>query len=184
MIAPAALTTIRMTRKASLRVLVETSALGIRLHRRHRTDFRSSLWSRPGLHPLEYFIFPFVIAAAVRNGQPATALVVVGASFVTIWNTTHQTGPFAGVALHQGLILLQVFTGVLAGTGLLLAAAMSEQKLEIGVARPSMPSAKCWRALRISSLRRRTSSGRFARSWTGLLARCGSSIPACSDCGA
>lgn len=81
-----------------------------------------------GHHPLEYVLFPFVIAAAVRFGQPATAVLVLGASAVTIWNTTQHTGPFAGVDVHEGLILLQVFTGVLAGTGLVLAAAMAEQK--------------------------------------------------------
>jgi len=81
-----------------------------------------------GHHLLEYVLFPFVIAAAVRFGQPATALLVLGASAVTIWHTTHRVGPFAGVDVHEGLILLQVFTGVLAGTGLVLAAAMTEQK--------------------------------------------------------
>jgi PAS domain S-box-containing protein len=79
-------------------------------------------------HPLAYVIFPFVIAAAMRLGQPATALVVLGASAVTIWNTVRGAGPFAGAEVHQGLILLQVFMGVLAGTGLILAAAMAERE--------------------------------------------------------
>ena len=81
-----------------------------------------------GHHPLEYVIFSFVIAAAVRLGQPATALVVLAASAVTIWNTVRGAGPFAGTAVHQSLILLQVFMGVLAGTGLLLAAAIAERR--------------------------------------------------------
>jgi PAS domain S-box-containing protein len=81
-----------------------------------------------GHHPLEYVIFPFVIAAAVRLGQPAAALVVLGASGVTIWNTVRGAGPFASSEMHQSLILLQVFMGVLAGTGLLLAAAIAERE--------------------------------------------------------
>ncbi len=79
-------------------------------------------------HPLEYVVFPFVIAAAVRAGQPLTAFVVLGASAVTIWNTVQGAGPFAGPRLHQSLVLLQVFMGVLAGTGLLLAAAIAERE--------------------------------------------------------
>jgi len=81
-----------------------------------------------GHHPLEYVVFLFVIAAAVRLGHPATALVVLSASAVTIWNTVQGAGPFAGSEVHQSLILLQVFMGVLAGTGLLLAAAIEERK--------------------------------------------------------
>jgi PAS domain S-box-containing protein len=81
-----------------------------------------------GQHPLEYVIFWLVIAAAVRLGQPTTALVVLAASAVTIWHTVRGAGPFGGPEVHQSLILLQVFTAVLAGTGLLLAAAITERK--------------------------------------------------------
>ncbi len=79
-------------------------------------------------HPLEYVIFPFVIAAAMRGGQLVTAVVVLGASVVTIWHTVQGAGPFSSPQLHQSLVLLQVFMGVLAGTGLLLAAAMAERE--------------------------------------------------------
>jgi signal transduction histidine kinase len=79
-------------------------------------------------YPLEYVIFPFVIGAAVRVRQPVTSLVVLGASAVTIWNTVQGFGPFAGPRLHDSLILLEAFMGVLAGTGLLLAAAIAERQ--------------------------------------------------------
>ena len=79
-------------------------------------------------HPLEYVIFPLVIAAAMRGGQPLTALVVLSASAVTIGHTVRGAGPFASEATHESLILLQVFMGVLAGTGLLLAAAIAERE--------------------------------------------------------
>jgi len=82
----------------------------------------------PGQHPLEFIIFPFVIVAAVRLHPAATALVVLGASSVTIWNTVHGAGPFAEGGVHESLVLLQTFTGVLAATGLLLAAAIAERK--------------------------------------------------------
>ena len=80
-------------------------------------------------HPLEFTIFPLVIAAAVRLPPTATPLVVLTASAVTIWHTVRGAGPFAGGAVHEALILLQTFLGVLAGTGLLLAAAMAERRV-------------------------------------------------------
>ena len=78
--------------------------------------------------PLEYVVFPFVIAAAVRLGQPATSLVVLGVSAVTIWNTVRGHGPFGAADARDSLFLLQVFIGVLAGTGVLLAAAIAERR--------------------------------------------------------
>ena len=78
--------------------------------------------------PLEYVVFPFLIAAAVRRGQPVTSLVVLAGSAVTIWHTARGLGPYAGGPVHDSLILLQVFMGVLAGTGLLLAAATAERE--------------------------------------------------------
>ena len=80
-------------------------------------------------HPLEYVVFPFVIAAALRGGPPTTSLVVLAASAVTILNTARGAGPFADSRLDDSLLLLQVFMGVLAGTGLLLAAAMKEREI-------------------------------------------------------
>ena len=79
-------------------------------------------------HPLEYVVFPFVIAAAMRGGQPMATLVVLVASVVTIVNTAGGAGPFADPGVRDSLVLLQVFIGVLASTGLLLAAAMKERE--------------------------------------------------------
>jgi signal transduction histidine kinase len=81
-----------------------------------------------GHGPLHYLLFPVVIIAAVRSGQPATALVVAMSSAVAIINTARGAGPFAAADPNEGLVLLQAYMGVLAGTGLLLAAAVTEQK--------------------------------------------------------
>ena len=81
-----------------------------------------------GRGPLHYVIFPFVVVAAVRFGQPVAALLVLATSAVTIWNTVRGSGPFAAGDVYQGLVLLQIFMGVLASTELLLAAAMAEQQ--------------------------------------------------------
>ena len=81
-----------------------------------------------GRGPLHYVIFPFVVVAAVRFGQPAAAMLVLATSAMTIWHTVRATGPFASPDIHEGLVLLQIFMGVLASTELLLAAAMTERQ--------------------------------------------------------
>ena len=92
------------------------------------TAFSGILGPLFGGDPLHYVLFPLVIVAAVRFGQPATALVVFSASIVAIMNTVRGNGPFAEPDIHYGLALLQAFTGVLACTGLLLAAAIAERR--------------------------------------------------------
>jgi PAS domain S-box-containing protein len=82
----------------------------------------------PSPHPLEYVLFPLAIAAAVRGGPPVTSLVVLAVSVMTIWHTVRGTGPFASHEVHESLVLLQVFMGVLGGTALLVAAAVLERK--------------------------------------------------------
>jgi signal transduction histidine kinase len=54
--------------------------------------------------------------------------VVLLAAAVTIWHTVRGMGPFGGVEAQQSLIQLQTFMGVLAATGLLLAAATAERR--------------------------------------------------------
>ena len=81
--------------------------------------------------PLHYVIFPFVVVAAVRFGQPAAAMLVLATTAVTIWHTVRATGPFASADIQQGLVLLQIFMGVLASTELLLAAAMTERQTSL-----------------------------------------------------
>ena len=127
-VAPVILTVARMPRAWSRRNWVETALLVAGTAAMTQVVFGELLGLGSGHHPFEYVVFLFVIAAAVRLGHPATALVVLSASGVTIWNTVHGAGPFAGPAVHQSLILLQVFMGVLAGTGLLLAAAIEERR--------------------------------------------------------
>lgn len=81
----------------------------------------------PGTYPLAYLVFPVVIAAALTGGPAVTAAVVLASSIVTIWNTLGGAGPFGGLEVHQSLVLLQTFTGVLAGTAMLLSAAIAER---------------------------------------------------------
>ena len=127
-VAPVILTTVRSHGTGSRREWVEAFALIVATLILTQGVFGQTSDGVRERHPLEFVVVPFLIAAAVRLGQPATGLVVLGASAVTIWNTVHGAGPFASTAVHESLILLQVYTGVLAGTGLLLAAAIAERK--------------------------------------------------------
>jgi PAS domain S-box-containing protein len=127
-VAPVILTIARIPEAWSRRDWIETGLLVAGTVATTQVVFGEIFGPDIGHHPLEYVVFLFVIGAAVRLGQPATALVVLSASGVTIWNTVRGAGPFAGSEVHQSLILLQVFMGVLAGTGLLLAAAIAERK--------------------------------------------------------
>jgi PAS domain S-box-containing protein len=127
-VAPVVLTVARIPEAWSQRHWIETGLLVVGTVATTQVVFGEVFGSAIGHHPLEYVAFLFVIGAAVRLGQPATALVVLSAAGVTIWNTVSGAGPFASSGVHQGLILLQVFMGVLAGTGLLLSAAIAERK--------------------------------------------------------
>ena len=89
--------------------------------------FGGSLGTIVGRGPLHYLLFPVVIVAAVRSRQPATALVIALSAVVAIFNTARGIGPFAAADPSQGLLLLQAYMGVLSGSGLLLAAAITEQ---------------------------------------------------------
>ena len=85
--------------------------------------------SSAGSPLLAFFIFPLVIVAAVRLGQPATAIVTLGAAAAVVWRTMAGYHAFGANDLHQNLIVLDMFLGVLAGSGLLLAAATTERRI-------------------------------------------------------
>jgi signal transduction histidine kinase/integral membrane sensor domain MASE1 len=126
-VGPVILTLARSSRGVRRQAWAETIALV--LGTAIVSQFVFGSWLGPSSpHPLEYVIFPFLIAAAFRRTQPATSLVVLAASAVTIWNTVRGSGPFAGTVVHDSLILLQVFLAVVAATGLLLAAAIAERE--------------------------------------------------------
>jgi PAS domain S-box-containing protein len=75
-----------------------------------------------------FLVFPFVIGAAVRIGQPAAALTVVAASTIIVWNLSSGLGSLVGAAMHEALVRAQIFLGVLAGSALVLASAVTERR--------------------------------------------------------
>lgn len=77
---------------------------------------------------LMYVIFPFMIWAALRFGQRGAATAAFLVSGIAIWGTVQGMGPFSRQSLNDSLVLLQTFTGVLALTSLILAAATIERR--------------------------------------------------------
>lgn len=80
-------------------------------------------------YPLEYTVFPFVIWAALRFGQQGVSGVTFVASVIAITGTIGGFGPFAKGPGLENLFLLQIFMGVVAVTGLVLAGVTSERRL-------------------------------------------------------
>jgi diguanylate cyclase (GGDEF)-like protein len=78
-------------------------------------------------HPLEYAVFPFVIWAAIRFGIAGASMTNVLVSSIAFWGTMHGLGPYADGQLEDRLLLLQLFVGVVAATGLLLGALITER---------------------------------------------------------
>jgi signal transduction histidine kinase len=78
------------------------------------------------LKQLEYAVFPVVIWAAVRFGPLGVAAASGAIGSIAVVGTLQGIGPFAGAG-NDSLIQLQLFMGVVAVTGLLLAAATRER---------------------------------------------------------
>src|SRR4029077_9380480 len=76
----------------------------------------------------EYVVFPFLIWAALRFGPAGSTAVAAVTSVVAVWGTHLGDGPFAGAGAEQGLVPLQIFMAVAATTGLLLGAAVSQDR--------------------------------------------------------
>jgi diguanylate cyclase (GGDEF)-like protein/PAS domain S-box-containing protein len=80
-----------------------------------------------GPQPLEYVLFPFIIWAAIRFGVAGAAIANLMTSALAIWSTIHGVGPYAIGRGDDRLILLQVFLGIVGGSGLILGATVSDR---------------------------------------------------------
>lgn len=78
-------------------------------------------------HPFEYAVFPWVTWAAVRFGVAGVSIANVLIAGVAVWGTVQGLGPYAAGQGDERLMLLQVFMGTVAGSGLILGAAISER---------------------------------------------------------
>jgi PAS domain S-box-containing protein len=75
-----------------------------------------------------YAVFPFLVWAALRIGQPGVVLTVFVASAVAIGGAAQGGGPFVAPNLQGRQLLLQTFMSVAAVTGLVLGAVIAERK--------------------------------------------------------
>jgi signal transduction histidine kinase/CheY-like chemotaxis protein len=81
-----------------------------------------------GGYPVVYMLIPLLVWAAFRFGQPASTLMVVIISIISIVGTVQDFGPFVGKSQTESLVLLQSFVGVIALTTLILSAVIAENK--------------------------------------------------------
>jgi signal transduction histidine kinase len=72
-------------------------------------------------------VFPALIWAALRFGQRGATLAVAIAVGFTVWNASHNVGPFVFHEISHAVINTQLFIGVAALTTLFLAAVVSER---------------------------------------------------------
>jgi signal transduction histidine kinase/integral membrane sensor domain MASE1 len=82
-----------------------------------------------GRHPLEFAVFPLVIWAGLRFAHPGAALVSATISCIAVWGTLMGGGPFTGETTfdEENIILLQIFTAVIATSGLVLGGAIADR---------------------------------------------------------
>ncbi len=116
----------------SLFRIVEGAALGACLILIGQIVFAGEFTTGIKNYPLEYTVFPLVIWAALRFGQQGTSAVTFIASVIAITGTLVGFGPFAkgsGRSVLESLFLLQIFMGVVAVTGLVLAGVTTERGL-------------------------------------------------------
>ena len=71
----------------------------------------------------EHFAFPFIIWLALRFGIRGGTLGLIATSYIAIWSTVHDKGPFA-----HDVFGLQLFLTVIAFTALIVAAVISERE--------------------------------------------------------
>ncbi|WAS86371.1 MULTISPECIES: ATP-binding protein [unclassified Corallococcus] len=87
---------------------------------------------RPGsgaAHAMTFLLFPLMAWAALGFGLRGAALSSLFIALAAIAGTARELGPFFTVDLpHRGLVVLQLFIGITALTGLLLAAARAERR--------------------------------------------------------
>src|SRR5207302_5758309 len=70
-------------------------------------------------------VLPIVVWIAVRLGQRATVSATLLACAFSVWGTLHGIGPFA--QLEQSSPVAELFMAVVAMTGLVLAASVTER---------------------------------------------------------
>ena len=78
---------------------------------------------------LEFAVFPLVIWAGLRFAHPGAALVSLTISSIATWGTLQGSGAFSVISPlpEESVILLQIYTAVIATSGLVLGGAMADR---------------------------------------------------------
>ena len=76
-------------------------------------------------------LYPFVVWAALRTGARVMTALMVVITWVALWATVHNFGPFTVLSLNGRMIAFVVFTAVLAITGLVLSAMTAERRFAL-----------------------------------------------------
>ena len=81
-----------------------------------------------GNYPLGFICIPLALWPAFRLGQRETAVAAVLLSVVAVWGTLERFGPYAVEGPNRGLLLAQMFAGVVAVTTASMAALVAERQ--------------------------------------------------------
>jgi diguanylate cyclase (GGDEF)-like protein len=79
-------------------------------------------------YPLEFLCVPVFLWSAFRFGRRSAATATVILSGLAVWGTLAGFGPFVRETRNESLVLLQAYISVMALMGLVLSAAMAEQR--------------------------------------------------------
>ncbi len=78
-------------------------------------------------YPLAFAPMPLLVWAAFRFGKRGTTTVILAISAIAVWQTIHGNGPFVGGSIHESLLLLQAFVGIMTVTSLGMAVLVTER---------------------------------------------------------
>jgi diguanylate cyclase (GGDEF)-like protein/PAS domain S-box-containing protein len=126
LIAPLLLSWSGRPRLRAWREVPEAAAIALSLAAVSAVVFTRS-FDRAAPQPLEYIVFPFIIWGAIRFGIAGAAMANLLTSCVAVWGTVHGLGPYASGRGDERLMLLQIFLGVMGGSGLILGATASDR---------------------------------------------------------
>lgn len=93
-------------------------------------------------YPVSYAVLPLIVWAAFRFGPQGAATATLLLSGIALWGTLQGFGPFYRGSPNESLLLLQGFMGIVAVTGLGLAAVMADANRSFEAARAARTAAE------------------------------------------
>jgi signal transduction histidine kinase len=81
-----------------------------------------------GGYSVEYMLLPILVWSTFRLRLRQVTLLIAGVSATAIWGTAQGLGTFVRPSIHESLVQLQSFMGVMMLTSLVLAAVLNENR--------------------------------------------------------